>query len=831
MARKLRFLALLVLLLTAWCSQRAKASHAAGGELLYQWVSDSTWKFTFKFYRDCGGINEPDSVQLCYFNTCDPDEEFDPVWLKKSAALPGTGAEVSPGCPNYPTTCNGGTLPGYIEFWYEGTVTLPYRCNKWVFTASISARNTTITNINNGNLHIIAELNNTILPYNSSVQFTNKPVPYVCVSVPFSFNNGALDPDGDALTFASIQPLNGNCGTQEPQQLAYRPSAFTFGTPNVNTNPFNTNNTFNVNAQNGTVSFTPYVNEIAAITIKVDEYRNGVWIGSTMRDIQVIVRACNFAPPASTVDPSSGNVLPNGFILACPNKPFSFCFDLATVDAGALLKYETNIAQAIPAATLTLTSTGANSARACVTWNSPGYADVGLHTFTITTKDTSCRPPGIQLTQTFAYTIYVQPETVIHKDTSICEGDTAFLRAEGGELFTWSVLPGGDNLTSVHKVTADGAEVKVTPKKTTRYVVQSNLNALCKIRDTVTVHVVNVWGSGEIVTAIKSKVLCEPGYTDLLTTAHTKPPPGATQLTYLWAPSGLVNDSTAGSTFAYVDTTTTFIITTWDSIGCIIKDSTQVIVSKRDFGVSPLDTTLCLGDQYILDTRGGVKWDWSGLNAHSTLSCYNCPSPVAMPLSSGTYRVIISDKYDCKDTFNTNVTVLPLPVIVAAPHDTLVTFGMPVTLKATGGTSYVWSPVTGLSNPNSPTPVVTPTAPTTYTVVGRGENGCASTDTARINLDMRDHLYMPTAFSPNRDGSNDMFRVVNLSFQKVIEFRVFDRWGHQVFDGVGSGQAAKGWDGMIDGKDAPLGVYNYIIRVGYPDGYAELLKGNVTLVR
>jgi gliding motility-associated-like protein len=256
-----------------------------------------------------------------------------------------------------------------------------------------------------------------------------------------------------------------------------------------------------------------------------------------------------------------------------------------------------------------------------------------------------------------------------------------------------------------------------------------------------------------------------------------------------------------------------------------------VIVSVRDFGVSPLDTTICKGDRYEIKAKGGVKWAWSGNQSKTTLSCENCATPVALPLNNGTYQVIISDKYNCADTFVSHVTLLPLPIIVASPHDTLVNFGTPVTLKATGGVSYNWSPINTMSNPNSPAPVVTPTQPTTYIVVGRGANGCASTDTARVNLDMRDKLYVPTAFSPNRDGSNDYFKVVNLTFQKVIEFRVFDRWGRQIFDGVGAGKAITGWDGMIDDKEAPLGVYNYIIRIAYPDGYADMLKGNITLVR
>ena len=45
-----------------------KASHAAGGELTYSWISDSTYKITLKFYRDCSGILEPTTITCGYYN-------------------------------------------------------------------------------------------------------------------------------------------------------------------------------------------------------------------------------------------------------------------------------------------------------------------------------------------------------------------------------------------------------------------------------------------------------------------------------------------------------------------------------------------------------------------------------------------------------------------------------------------------------------------------------------------------------------------------------------------------------------------------------------------
>ena len=92
----------------------------------------------------------------------------------------------------------------------------------------------------------------------------------------------------------------------------------------------------------------------------------------------------------------------------------------------------------------------------------------------------------------------------------------------------------------------------------------------------------------------------------------------------------------------------------------------------------------------------------------------------------------------------------------------------------------------------------------------------------------RKELLIPNAFSPNSDGQNDMFRISNITDEKLIDFKVFNRWGTILFRTT---DAKQGWDGTNKGQQQPIGVYGYVIRIGYADGYVETYKGTVTLIR
>lgn len=107
-------------------------------------------------------------------------------------------------------------------------------------------------------------------------------------------------------------------------------------------------------------------------------------------------------------------------------------------------------------------------------------------------------------------------------------------------------------------------------------------------------------------------------------------------------------------------------------------------------------------------------------------------------------------------------------------------------------------------------------------------NDVKITDEAAPQVGVHQELLIPNAFTPNHDGQNDIFKIVNFSTQKLIDFKIFNRWGTVLFRTT-DGQS--GWDGSFKNQPQPFGVYGYVIRIAYEDGYVETYKGTVTLIR
>lgn len=107
------------------------------------------------------------------------------------------------------------------------------------------------------------------------------------------------------------------------------------------------------------------------------------------------------------------------------------------------------------------------------------------------------------------------------------------------------------------------------------------------------------------------------------------------------------------------------------------------------------------------------------------------------------------------------------------------------------------------------------------------ENGKTKLPNATTDV-VRKELMIPNAFSPNNDGQNDVFVINNITDEKLIDFKIFNRWGTIVFRTSNPGE---GWDGMYKGEVQPVGTYGYVIRIGYPDGYIETYKGTLTLIK
>ncbi len=312
---------------------------------------------------------------------------------------------------------------------------------------------------------------------------------------------------------------------------------------------------------------------------------------------------------------------------------------------------------------------------------------------------------------------------------------------------------------------------------------------------------------------------------------------------YTWSPGTYLEDSTIKSPFAYLNKSIKYFVETIGGSECRLVDSVNITVPVHDYDIYPRDTSVCFGQKYRIDALGStltsVEWyEVDPANGNfivpNTLSCEGCEdpnkafSPIAKPSKTTTYGAIYKDQYGCLDTFFSRGVIRPLPNVQILNHDTTVKYGQSIQLLASGAYLYSWNPLGAITNPNLSNPHVAPTEPTTFYVWGLAEDGCRNIDSVKINIDYRDNLFVPTAFSPNGDGKNDEFRISNITFQKLQEFRVFNRWGQEIFSTT---DPKKGWNGSWKGVPQDMGVYQYHIRVAYPDGFIETYKGNVTLVR
>jgi gliding motility-associated-like protein len=315
---------------------------------------------------------------------------------------------------------------------------------------------------------------------------------------------------------------------------------------------------------------------------------------------------------------------------------------------------------------------------------------------------------------------------------------------------------------------------------------------------------------------------------------------------YTWDSGNNLQDSNVQNPYAFVPRSIDYAVYTVGRNGCRVRDSLHIFVPDHKLNVGPIDTIACVNQIVPLYATGGDAYNWFEIkngaftDASATLSCTNCSDPIATPPVTTTYAVVFSNNvhatnpinptYEtgCPDTMQVTVYVNPLPIVRVVNTDTMIKYGKSLQLYAHGAQTYSWTPVGSLTDPNSPNPMAAPRETTTYIVFGMDTNGCVSTDTVKVAVDYRDNLLVPTGFTPNGDGMNDIFRPVNLGLRSLMEFRVFNRWGQEVFSTT---NAERGWDGKWKGIEQQIGSYQYLIKVGYPDDHQETYKGDVTLIR
>jgi gliding motility-associated-like protein len=199
--------------------------------------------------------------------------------------------------------------------------------------------------------------------------------------------------------------------------------------------------------------------------------------------------------------------------------------------------------------------------------------------------------------------------------------------------------------------------------------------------------------------------------------------------------------------------------------------------------------------------------------------------------SGGEYHVMASDSTACSKTENLHVQVNPRPAISISEYDTLCAEQVFLLDPGTGFINYTWQD-------GSNAPQLETSAEGIYWVTVTDTNGCQGSDSVilipcDINRSYELEIWWPNAFSPNGDGTNDVFEArydseVKITFQMLI----FNKWGEQIFS---SNDITKGWDGTFKGERCPLGMYTYVISFKAAEPYyflqASPARGNVMLLK
>jgi gliding motility-associated-like protein len=442
------------------------ASHIVGGDIYYTWISGLTYRVTVVLYGDCGpasagafGTLPTGAPRVCVYNG-----PTSVTMLTLAIQAPNAGTEITPVCPAALslTQCTNNTfaIPGIKKFVYSTNYTLPSTSSNWRFIfnsaygASSAGRAAAITNIvgpGGTSMQLEATLNNTVYN-NTSPSLTVVPTPFFCLNTPICYTPGAIDPDDDSLRFDLVSASNatGNC-TAIGGPVTYTGTAWG-ATPVSATTPLRcAAGSFSFSTVNGQVCFNPDFIQRSIVVYNVSEFRDGMQVGTCMREMTFLVQNC------TTLVPEPGTVTPGGVITADGPTSFHVCGDegaftlemdptpdLTSVDPLNVTVTATGLPAGI---TFTVTGNGTPSPHVTFSGNASTMPP-GVYTFFLNLRDNACPLNG---NNTIAYTITIYPvPTISH--TIIAEADCthkAVVRIQpGGTGQPWTIKVSNPLLTA-----------------------------------------------------------------------------------------------------------------------------------------------------------------------------------------------------------------------------------------------------------------------------------------------------------------------------------------------------------------------------------------------
>lgn len=853
----------------------AKADHITGGEMYYTYSGSSNglniYDVTLKLFMRCNsGRQFPDPAIVSVFD------------LSTTLRLRDISADLQnqrtiqilnhdPCITNPPDVC-------YEVALYQFSVSLPANASGYLLASQVNYRINGISNLD-GSTQIGATYTCRIPGtqpqgngfVNNSAMFTGSDLVEVCAGNYFSYSFAAKDPDNDVLRYSFC--------------AAYRSSAAGVngvppGDPPYNPVPYNSpdfsemiplGKKVSINSNTGLITGIAPSQGVYVVTVCVDEIRNGSVIATQRKDLQISVADCSvaaaslnddymvcgdtrnlsvknnstsplintydwtvFNPAGNSIYTSKEKILNYTFATngkysielivnkgapcsdttsapifvypglnadfdytgICNNNPTAFS-DRTTLLTGLVNSWKWDFGE------LSTTVDISIEQNTFYTYPSRGAKLAQL----IVTTSEGCRDTASQLIQV----IDKPPLAVTFSDTLICINDQVQLQATGTGNFSWS--------PAFHITNANSPGPLVSPTATTTYYVNLELEG-CVNTDSVLVMVTD----HVTLQVMQDTIICSGDTIQLRVESDGR--------SYAWSPAAQFIDPFAKNPFAITNTTTQYQVTA--SIGgCTAAQDIVVTSVPYPIADAGKDTVICYATTANLQAiTNGNSWQWSPSSYLSNPSLLN---PTASLIQTTTYVFTAYDHSHrgCPKPGIDTVLVTVLPKIIAsAGNDTAIVVGQTLQLTASGGDTYFWSPAYNLSSMAIANPVAIFNEPSDglrYKVKAFNVAGCA--DSAFITIKIfatKPTVFVPTAFTPNQDGKNDILRPILAGMKRFEYFQVYNRWGQLVFS---TSQDGHGWNGTINGQPQANNTYVWMVKAIDYTGAPYFKKGTVTLIR
>lgn len=301
---------------------------------------------------------------------------------------------------------------------------------------------------------------------------------------------------------------------------------------------------------------------------------------------------------------------------------------------------------------------------------------------------------------------------------------------------------------------------------------------------------------------------------------------GQSEIFYTWSFGDSQSSTESNPVHIYTSSNPSYSITlsaSYKSGACLRTATKSIAITAAVPPVMNSSTgvyEICEGQSLELSLSGSFKsYEWSTGSSATSIT-------VTQP---GAYTAEVAGNDGCTFKVTGNVAALPSPVVVATAQPETVSEGGSTQLEASGLATYLWEPAISLSQADIPNPVATPTVSTLYTVKGQDDHGCNGQTTIEVRIKdatVSTKLKPSLFFSPNNDAINPYWTVENILDYPQCSVTIFDDKGVKVYEAK---PYLNTWDGTMNGRALPDGVYYFIIRC---DGQEKSPRtGSITLLR